>query len=102
MDIVDIDNSFEIQNLLSDCLDEYLNPLRRDADKRGWRIGVIPKKPQIMMRMGILKSRAIVRKSSMVASYTDHEGFHECVLEELRVSPFMVVKSGKHQVHILY
>ncbi|MBQ9633347.1 MAG: hypothetical protein IJV04_10640 [Lachnospiraceae bacterium] len=101
VDIVDIDNSFEIQNLLSECLEAYLNPLGREAG-RGWKIGVIPKKPQILMRMGILKSRAIVRKSSMVAAYSDATGYHEVALEELVVSPFMVCKSGKHQVHILY
>ena len=101
VDIVDIDNSFEIQNLLTECLDDYLNPLGRAAGK-GRRIGVIPQKPQILMRMGILKSRAIVRKSSMIASYTDASGYHECALEELAVSPFMVAKSGHHKVHILY
>ena len=99
--VVQLDDSFEIQNLLNDCLDEYLNPLGYE-NGIGWKIGTIPKKPQILMRLGILKSRAIVRKSVMIATYTDHEGYHEVDLEDLKVTPFMVCRSGHHEVHIVY
>ncbi|MBO6215231.1 MAG: hypothetical protein J6N76_06815 [Lachnospiraceae bacterium] len=99
--VVQLDESFEIQNMLTECLDEYLNPLGYENGV-GWKIGTIPKKPQILMRLGILKSRAIVRKSAMIASYTDHEGYHEVDLEDLKVTPFMVCRSGKHEVHIIY
>ena len=99
--VVSLDDSFEIQNMLNHCLDEYLNPLGYGTGT-GWKIGTIPKKPQILMRLGILKSRAIVRKSVMIASYMDHEGYHEVDLEDLKVTPFMVCRSGKHEVHIIY
>ncbi len=99
--VVSLDDSFEIQNMLSTCLEEYLNPLGYE-DGKGWKIGTIPKKPQILMRLGILKSRAIVRKSVMIATYTDSEGYHEVDLEDLKVTPFMVCRSGKHEVHIIY
>lgn len=98
--VVELDDSFEIQNMLNDCLDEYLNPLGYE-NGIGWKIGTIPKKPQILMRLGILKSRAIVRKSVMIATYTDHEGYHEVDLEDLKVTPFMVCRSGHHEVHII-
>lgn len=99
--VVSLDDSFEIQNMLNDCLDDYLDPLGY-GDGKGWKIGTIPKKPQILMRLGILKSRAIVRKSVMIASYTDADGYHEVDLEDLKVTPFMVPRSGKHEVHIIY
>ncbi|MCR4798661.1 MAG: hypothetical protein K5853_09515 [Lachnospiraceae bacterium] len=99
--VVQLDDSFEIQTMLSDCLDEYLNPLGYE-NGIGWKIGTIPKKPQILMRLGILKSRAIVRKSVMIATYSDHEGYHEVDLEDLKVTPFMVCRSGKHEVHVIY
>lgn len=101
LNVVALDDSFEIQNLLEECLDEYLSPLGYNEGS-GWRIGTLPKKPQILMRLGILKSRAIVRKSVMIASYTDNEGRHEVDLETLKVTPFMVCRSGEHKVHILY
>ncbi len=99
--VVELDDSFEIQNMLEDCLNEYLSPLGYGSGG-GWRIGTLPKKPQILMRLGILKSRAIIRKSVMVASYRDSEGDHEVDLDELEVTPFMVTRSGEHKVHILY
>jgi hypothetical protein len=99
--VVSLDDSFEIQNMLNACLEEYLNPLGYE-DGKGWKIGTIPKKPQILMRLGILKSRAIVRKSVMIASYTDSDGYHEVDLEDLKVTPFMVCRSGQHEVHIIY
>ena len=100
--LVSLDDSFEIQSMLTECLDDYLNPLGYGDGSRGWKIGTLPKKPQILMRLGILKSRAIVRKSVMIATYTDHEGYHEVNLDDLKITPFMVCRSGKHEVHIVY
>ncbi len=100
-DVVSMDDSFEIQNLLRDCLEEYLNPLGYGSG-HGWKIGTVPKKPQILMRLNVLKSRAIVKKSVMIARYTDVNGEHETDLADLTVTPFMVPRSGRHHVHIIY
>ncbi len=101
VDVVSLDDSFEIQGLLHDCLVEYLNPLGYGRSG-GWKIGSMPRKPQILMRLDVLKSRAIVKKSVMIAHYTDSEGEHEADLSELKVTPFMVPRSGEHKVHIIY
>lgn len=101
VNVVSMDDSFEIQGLLQSCLKEYLNPIGYGT-KGGWKIGTIPKKPQILMRLGVLKSRAIVKKSVMIAHYTDASGEHEVDLNDLKVTPFMVCKSGQHEVHIIY
>ena len=101
VNVVSIDDSFEIQGLLSDCLEEYLNPIG-SGGSNGWKIGTIPKKPQILMRLGVLKSRAIIKKSVMIANYTDVHGEHEVDLSNLEVTPFMVCRSGEHHVHIIY
>lgn len=101
VNIVTIDESFEIQGLLEKCLEDYLNPLGYNTGS-GWKIGTIPKKPQILMRLSVLKSRAIVKKSVMIAHYTDADGEHEMDLGDLVVTPFMVCKSGKHKVNIIY
>lgn len=101
VDVVSIDDSFEIQGLLAACLKEYLDPLGYGTGK-GWKIGTIPKKPQILMRLGVLKSRAIVKKSVMIAHYTDNDGEHEVDLADLKASPFMVCRNGTHNVHIIY
>ncbi|MBQ8490361.1 MAG: hypothetical protein IJ535_11325 [Pseudobutyrivibrio sp.] len=54
------------------------------------------------MRLSVLKSRAIVKKSVMIAHYIDANGEHEMDLGDLVVTPFMVCKSGKHKVNIIY
>ena len=101
VNVISIDDSFEIQNLLRDCLEEYLNPLGYGTGQ-GWKIGTLPKKPQILMRLNVLKSRAIVKKSVMIAHYTDSLGEHEVDLGDIKVTPFMIPRNGKHEVHIIY
>ena len=101
VDVVSLDDSFEIQGLLHESLEEYLNPIGYGKGG-GWKIGSMPRKPQILMRLDVLKSRAVVKKSVMIAHYTDSTGDHEADLSELKVTPFMVPRSGEHKVHIIY
>lgn len=86
---------------MRNCLEEYLNPIGYGTG-RGWKIGTIPKKPQILMRLDVLKSKAIVRKSVMTAHYIDIFGEHETDLTTLKPTPFMIPRSGNHEVHIVY
>ncbi|MCR5486514.1 MAG: hypothetical protein K6F35_03170 [Lachnospiraceae bacterium] len=95
------DDSFETQNMIRDMLKSYFNPVAQDGTD-GWDIGEIPKRTQIMMRLGTLKSHAIVRKTSIIARYTDRDGGHEVDIANLPANPFMVVRSGKHHVQIIY
>jgi len=101
VEVVSMDDSFEIQGLLRECLEDYLNPVGYGTGK-GWKIGTLPKKPQILMRLDVLKSRAIVKKSVIVAKYCDFEGEHEVDLTQLKPNAFMVPRSGEHNVHIIY
>ena len=98
-DVVDIDESFELQTLVKQTLDEYLDPVK-GTGSGGWRIGNIPKVSQIQMRLGILKSRFILKKISVSAAWNDAEGDHERDLGDLTVMPYMVCKSGEHRIHI--
>jgi hypothetical protein len=100
-EVVSMDDSFEIQGLLRNTLEEYLNPIGYDSGT-GWKIGTVPKKPQILMRLDVLKSRAIVRRSVMTAHYIDSNGEHETDLTLLKPTPFMIPRSGHHEVHIVY
>ena len=100
-EISDMDESFETQSLIKQTLYDYFNPVSTGSGS-GWEIGMIPKKSQILMRLGTLKSHAIIRNMSIVAHYVDKDGEHEMDLEDLEVSPFMVARSGVHQVNIIY
>lgn len=97
--VVSIEDSFEINNLVTDTLNEFLNPISFEKH-RGWGIGEIPRKSQILIRLNALKSKAIINQLVVTARYSDTEGYHEMDLDNLRGNPFMVVKNGKHKVHI--
>ena len=101
VNIVNLDESFEIQGLMAECLDEFLNPLGY-YDGHGWKLGTLPKKSQLLMRLNVLKSKAIVKKAVMIAKYRDVSGVHEMDLEDVEISPFMVCTGGEYKVHILY
>ena len=94
-----IEDSFEIQNSVGEILDKYLNPISENG-KKGWEIGNIPRKSQIMMKLNSIKSKGIINHIMITAKYTDRHGVHEIDLEDLKVTPFMVVKSGKHKIHL--
>ncbi len=98
-EVANLDESFEIQNLISQTLTDYLNPVSA-PDHNGWAIGMMPKQSQIMMKLGTLKGHAAIRKLAMVVHYADQDGEHEMDLSELVPTPFMVVRSGSHHVYI--
>ncbi len=97
--VMNIEDSFEIQNLMKETLDTYLNPITENKHK-GWEIGVLPRKNQIMMRINAKKSKAMIKQIVVTAKYADNNGVHEMDLDAIKVTPFMVVKNGKHKIHI--
>ncbi len=101
-EVMNIDDSFEVQNQIRDLLNRYLDPVTGGTDGSGWEIGVMPKSSQIRMRISVLKNQAMIRKTSITASYTDWDGEHETDFSLLKINPFMVCIPGEHQVHILY
>lgn len=98
--LINIEDSFEIQNSVVRTLNNYLNPIS-GKDKKGWEIGTIPRKSQIMMKLNSIKSKGIINHIMINAKYTDKFGTHEVDLEDLKVTPFMVVKSGSHKIHLV-
>lgn len=97
---VNMDDSFEIQNTILGCLAQYLDPVESEGG-RGWEIGTLPKPTQILMKLNVLKGKAIIQKTAMTALYTDETGTHEKDLKDVTAAPFMVCKSGEHRVHFM-
>ena len=97
INVINMDDSFEIQTLMQQALSEYLNPV----ESPGLTIGMLPRRSQLLMRLNSLKNKAIVKKSVVIAKYRDENGVHEMDLEDVKVTPFMIAKNGVHRVHIL-
>jgi hypothetical protein len=51
------------------------------------------------MRLNTLKRKGIVKYIMVTAKYQDKQGMHEVDLDDLKVSPFMIAKSGTYKVH---
>ena len=96
-----MDKGFEIQSLMQETLERYLNPVASDFSE-GWDIGVLPGKNQIAMQLTALKKEAVINKMVVTAAYVDHRGRHEVDLDELLVTPFMICCNGTHRVHVMY
>jgi hypothetical protein len=97
--VMDMDDSFEVQNEVKTVLSDYLSPVR-SADNDGWEIGSLPKESQILMRLGVLRSRTVIQRITMIGHYIDSFGEHEMDTREIEVTPFMVPRNGQHKVII--
>jgi hypothetical protein len=98
--LMQLEDSFEVQNQVTKTLNSYLNPIA-EPGRKGWEIGTLPRKSQIMMRLNSIKSKGIMSHLMITARYTDRFGTHEVDLDDLKATPFMVVKSGVHKVHLI-
>ena len=97
--VMDMDDAFEVQNDIKSVLSEYLDPVSNSLGD-GWSMGTLPKESQILMRLGFLKSKAIVQRITMIGKYRDATGDHEMDVRNIDISPFMVTRSGEHKVFI--
>ncbi len=96
---MDMDDAFEVQNEVKTVLSSYLDPVS-DELTNGWDIGTLPKESQILMKLGVLRSKAVIQRITMIGRYIDATGEHEMDTKDINITPFMVAKSGTHKVII--
>ncbi|MBR1669718.1 MAG: hypothetical protein IJ695_03385 [Butyrivibrio sp.] len=97
--VMDMDDAFEVQNEVKSVLSEYLTPVKTDKSD-GWDVGTLPKISQILMRLGVLRSKAVIQRITMIGRYVDATGEHEIDTNDIELTPFMVPKNGEHKVII--
>ena len=93
--VLNIDDTFEIQNTLTEALNNYLDPIKNDC----WEIGRLVNQKQIELKLNIEKKNALIQKTQMTVSYKDLSGKHENDLNEFSNNPYVLVTSGKHKIH---
>ncbi len=97
--VMDMDDAFEVSNDVKNVLLEYLDPVSGDISP-GWEIGTLPKESQILMKLGVLRSKAVIQRITMIGRYVDAFGEHETDVKDIEVTPFMVTRNGTHKVII--
>ncbi len=96
-----MDDSLEIQNMLNDLLEEYLDPVRGGRGE-GWPIGVLPNRAQLMMRLAGLRNRAVVQRMAVTVSWHDQKGSHEVDLDSIsdEKTRFFACRNGRHRIYV--
>jgi hypothetical protein len=95
----DMDDAFEVQNEVKSVLSDYLDPVRSGGSD-GWDIGTLPKETQILMQLGVMRSKAVIQRITMIGHYIDADGEHELDTKDIEITPFMVPRNGEHKVII--
>ena len=93
--VVNEDDSFEVQQSLTDMLTNYLDPVKND----NWEIGRDVVESQIELRLNMEKGSALIRRMMITCRYRDENGVHETELSALRGNPYTIVTSGEHKIH---
>jgi hypothetical protein len=81
--------SYRVQEELTGKIHRYLDPLTGNFDGRGWRVGEIPTKEDLLH---YLKSAAQIRKLLAWSGHTD--------IDHLPRMPFAIPVNGSHQVTV--
>ncbi len=97
--VMDMDDAFEVQNEVKSVLSEYLDPVGTGIGE-GWDIGTLPKQTQVLMKLGVMRSKAIIQRITMIGHYVDAQGEHELDTKDIEITPFMVPRNGEHKVII--
>ena len=95
----DAHRSFELQTLIQEAVDRFLDPLERE-DSRGWDIGVLPTQSQLGMLLHALRGPGHVLRFLATARYVDRFGTHERSLDELPDNPFLIGVPGQHRIYV--
>ena len=95
----DAHRSFELQTLIQEAVDAYLDPLERDG-AGGWDIGVLPTQSQLSMLLHALRGPGRVIRFLATARYVDRSGTHERSLDELPHNPFLIGVPGQHRIYV--
>lgn len=89
---------FDKQNQIIQRLKTYIEPTRTTIDA-GWEIGILPTESQIRVMVHSVLHKEKVKFISIIASYTDYNGYHEVNLKDIQKNAFMIGINGTHKVH---
>ena len=95
----DAQRSFDVQNLIREQVEAFLDPLGRDGGP-GWEIGHLPTEGQIRMMLRSIQGMLHISRFIATARYVDRTGRHEVTLDDLPRNPFAIAVSGEHRIYI--
>lgn len=91
---------FPVREAIGKALEEFLDPVTGNFDRRGWQIGTLP--DRLQMETVIKKVPGLLGLKSLVAfgRLPGEPGRPEVDLEEIRRHPYVLPFGGCHQIRI--
>ena len=87
-----------ISQRFQEIMEKYLHPSEGNGG-RGWTIGKLPYRSQILMQLNALRDWGVIERLSVTARYEYQGEIKECELDTVKAEFSMVAVSGKHEIH---
>lgn len=94
----DMEKAYEYQQLISDKVNRFIDPIKGYFDEKGWRIGNLPKKNQVEAYLKSLELGCTIKNIILTAKLITPKGEVEKELEYIEKIPFALAIKGIHTV----
>lgn len=91
---------FEIRKNVLQRLEEFLDPIKGNFNQKGWEIGMLPNKTQVLNVLKDIKSIYYIKTLKMTAYRQGNHGMVEVDLESKESNRFALALSGTHEIFI--
>lgn len=91
---------FEVRKNVLQRLEEFLDPIKGNFNQKGWEIGTLPNKTQILNVLKDIKSIYYIKTIRILAYRQENLGMVEVDLERKENHIFALALSGMHEVFI--
>ena len=100
LSVRDFNDVFEVKNRVLERIEEFLDPVTGNYDKKGWDIGRIPNEIQISNAIKGISNLHYIKDLRMSAFMQSCQGWIEADLESAEQKRFAVALNGNHQILI--
>lgn len=95
-----MENSFDLQNKALQNIKDFINPLTGSFDGKGWEIGVLPSKEQLIAYLKVNQKNISVSKMVMTAEFKGKEYTIDNEVYQQIKNPFAMAVNGEHTVYV--
>lgn len=98
--VSDFDHVFEARRRVLDRLEEFIDPIKGNFNKKGWEIGKIPNEIQITNAIKGIPGIRYIRDVRMAVFVQSRQGWVEVDRESVQEKRFAVALGGEHQITV--
>lgn len=92
---------FPVRKEIQEKLEEFLDPVHGNFNRKGWEIGTLPNRMQIETMIKNVKRIRELKSCVAFASFSSQPGRPEIDFDKAGSFPYVLPISGRHQIHVL-